>query len=185
EMICGGRYLSCDDAMRVFAAGSLTNVMRIEVDWRSGKRSLVNGVRANRIYEVDEAGATADPSSNKPSNLERPTSNTQRPTDGRGSNSQLSTLNSQPFFEDVSQLIRHKHHEEEFNDFERQPLLPKKFSQLGPGVAWHDLDGDGWEDLLIGGGRGGRLGVYRNDGNGRFEPWKEPPFDKVVMRDQT
>src|SRR5262249_33836796 len=36
EMICGGRYLSCDDTIRVFAAGSLTNKLTIEVRWRSG-----------------------------------------------------------------------------------------------------------------------------------------------------
>src|SRR5207302_4551684 len=57
EMICGGRYLASDDPMRVFAAGSLTNELRIEVQWRSGKRSVVNGVKANRIYEIDEGGA--------------------------------------------------------------------------------------------------------------------------------
>src|SRR5205823_3005 len=57
EMISGGRYLSCDDAMRVFAAGSMTNEISIEVKWRSGKWSMVNEVRANRIYEIDEAAA--------------------------------------------------------------------------------------------------------------------------------
>src|SRR5436190_4404728 len=57
ELVCGGRYLSSDDPMRVFAAGNLTNEMRIEVKWRSGKRSVVNGVKSNRVYEVDEAGA--------------------------------------------------------------------------------------------------------------------------------
>ena len=56
EMICGGRYLSGDDAIRVFAAGDLTNRMRIEVRWRSGKRSVVEGVQANREYEIDESG---------------------------------------------------------------------------------------------------------------------------------
>src|SRR5207249_6460098 len=60
EMICGGRYLSCDDTIRVFAAGGLTNEMRIEVRWRSGKRSVVNTVKANRIYEIDEASAAAE-----------------------------------------------------------------------------------------------------------------------------
>ena len=38
--------MSGDDAMRVFAAGSLTNVLRIEVTWRSGKRSVVIGAKA-------------------------------------------------------------------------------------------------------------------------------------------
>jgi len=32
EMICGGRYLSSDEALRVFAAGSMTNLLRVEVD---------------------------------------------------------------------------------------------------------------------------------------------------------
>ena len=50
-----------------------------------------------------------------------------------------------------------------FDDWERQFLLPNSLSQLGPGVAWFDLDRDGDEDLLVGAGRGGRLGVFRND----------------------
>ena len=61
EMICGGRYLSGDEAMRVFAAGSLTNEMRIEVRWRSGNKSEVSGVKANRVYEIDEGSARVEP----------------------------------------------------------------------------------------------------------------------------
>src|SRR5207302_565922 len=172
EMICGGRYLSGDDAMRVSATGSLSNEMRIEVRWRSGRRSVVNGVKANRLYELEEAGA--EPANSTPSSKETP-------------NSQLPTSNSEtkPVFEDVSGLIGHVHHEEPYNDFERQPLLPRKLSQLGPGVGWVDVDEDGWEDLVIGSGRGGRLGVYVNDRRGGFKPWAGAPFEKVVTRDQT
>src|SRR6185295_18480844 len=57
EMISGGRYLSGDDAMRVFAAGSLTNRLDIEVIWRSGQRTLVQQALPNHIYEIDEATA--------------------------------------------------------------------------------------------------------------------------------
>jgi hypothetical protein len=159
EMICGGRYLSSDDPMRVFAAGSLTNEMRLEVRWRNGKRSVVAGVRANRIYEIDEAGAEAAKEEPKPED--------------------------QPIFEDVSKLLGHNHHEDNYDDYEQQALLPKKLSQLGPGVTWYDIDGDGWDDLIIGTGRGGSMGVFRNDGHGRFERWKGPPFDKLLGRDQT
>ena len=67
----------------------------------------------------------------------------------------------------------------------RQPLLPRKLSQLGPGVAWCDIDGDGWEDLVIGSGYGGKMAVFRNDGRGGFEPWDKAPFDQPVNRDQT
>ena len=48
---CAG---SSDDAMRVFAAGSPTNSMWLEVIWRSGRHSRVPDVRANRLYEIDE-----------------------------------------------------------------------------------------------------------------------------------
>src|ERR1051326_4046858 len=180
EMICGGRYLSSDDPMRVFAAGRLTNLMRIEVRWRSGQRSVVNGVRANRIYEVDEASAAE-------SSKETPITNRRSSVvhESRITNHESRVSNSPPLFEDVSQLIQHKHHEEEYDDFQRQPLLPKKLSQLGPGVGWYDVDGDGWEDLIIGSGRGGRLAVYLNNGRGGFKPWVGAPFEKVVARDQT
>jgi hypothetical protein len=159
EIICGGRYLSSDQAMRVFAAGSLTNQLRIEVDWPAGGRSVVTNASANYIYEIDEAAATpVAPQQASP---------------------------VQPFFEDVSRLLQHSHHEDPFDDFARQPALPKRLSQLGPGVCWCDLDGDGWDDLVIGGGKGGSIAVFRNDGKGGFRQSRGPALDAVVTRDQT
>jgi len=162
EIICGGRYLSGDDPMRVFAAGTLTNEMTIEVTWRNGRQSLVRSVKANRIYEIEESGAAA---------VE------QDPPARTG---------KQPLFEDVSALIQHTHADEPFDDFERQPLLPNRLSQLGPGVCWFDVDGDGKEDLLIGSGRGGNLALYLNDGKGGFiKPDAEIWARQIVTRDQT
>ena len=70
-----------------------------------------------------------------------------------------------------------------FDDFERQPLLSRRLSRLGPGVAWFDLDQDGWDDLIVGSGTGGRLAVFLNDGQGRFEPVHKPPFTEIAARD--
>ena len=159
EMICGGRYLSCDDAMRVFAAGTETNRMRIEVRWRSGKRSVVEGVQANRIYEIAEAGAMGTwPERVAP---------------------------APPIFEDVSASLKHVHHEDPFDDFERQPLLPHKLSQLGPGVAWSDVDGDGHEDLLIAGGRGSELTIFLNRAKGQFQRLSTAALLGPATDDQT
>lgn len=158
EMICGGRYLSSDEAIRVFAAGALTNQLTIEVVWRSGKRSLVADVRANYIYEIDERPAVASsPITNRPL----------------------------AHFEDVSSLLAHQHHEEFFDDFAVQPTLPHRLSQLGPGVSWFDVDGDGWDDLMIGSGRNGKVAVFRNNRAGGFTRMSEAPLAQAITRDQT
>src|SRR5262249_36308980 len=100
EMMCGGRYLSSDDAVRVFAAGRVANDLQIEVSWRSGKKSLLPHARANRVYEIDEMAAQpAAPANNRPA--------------------------PSPFFQDVSPAIDHRHYDEPFDDFQRQPLLPR------------------------------------------------------------
>jgi hypothetical protein len=162
EMMCGGRYLSCDDTLRVFAAGSLTNRLRLEVTWRSGKRSVVPDAKPNCLYEIAEAGAEGK------SEVRSPKSEVGR-----------------PMFEDVSERLGHHHQEEPFDDFARQPLLPKRLSQLGPGVCWWDVNGDGWEDLIIGSGKGGQLAYYQNDGQGGFKCSNQAPWTGSVGRDQT
>jgi hypothetical protein len=80
-------------------------------------------------------------------------------------------------------LLNHTHSQQAFDDFARQPLLPEKLSQLGPGLAWIDVDKDGFDDLVIPTGRGGRLAVYHNNRAGAFAP---PIFPKeTALRDQT
>ncbi|HXJ57153.1 MAG TPA: VCBS repeat-containing protein [Verrucomicrobiae bacterium] len=176
EMICGGRYLSGDEAMRSFAAGHSTNQFLLEITWRTGKRSVISNAAANFIYEVAEAGAVAPrtPNANGAAQPALPSRSASPPSGA-----------PQPLFQDVSHLIVHLHHEEPFDDFQRQPLLPKRLSQLGPGLAWCDLDGDGNEDLVIGSGKGGPLAAWRNNGAGGFSPVLEAPFQASVTRDQT
>ncbi|MBI5387671.1 MAG: VCBS repeat-containing protein [Verrucomicrobia bacterium] len=162
EIQCGGRYLSGDQPMRVFAAGSLTNQLAIEVKWRSGLRSVIPNAEANCLYEIDEAAAQPAPAANLKSRI---------------SDLKLS--------EDVSDRLAHSHSESAFNDLERQPLLPKMLSRFGPGVAWHDLDGDGHDELIVGAGRGGSLAVFRTDGKGGFTRWASPLWNAPAPDDLT
>jgi len=158
EIIAGGRYLSSDQALRVFAAPTNSSPMTLEVRWRSGRISRLEAVQPGRRYEVIEAeAATTLPTS---------TTATVAPP-------QTPTPSAPLWFTDVSARLSHVHTEKPFQDFDRQALMSRRLSKLGPGVAWVDLDGDGIEDLVVGTGNGGRLAAWRNDGNGQFSsfPW--------------
>jgi enediyne biosynthesis protein E4 len=66
------------------------------------------------------------------------------------------------------------HVENAFVDFEREPLMPRLLSTEGPALATADVDGDGLDDLFLGGSvrSEGRLLLQRRDGT--FHPSEQP-----------
>jgi hypothetical protein len=70
------------------------------------------------------------------------------------------------------------HHENEFSDFDREPLMPKLVSTEGPALTVADVNGDGLDDLYIGGAKGqpGALLIQQRDG--RFVSVGEKEFAK-------
>jgi hypothetical protein len=71
--------------------------------------------------------------------------------------------------------------ENRFVDFNREGLIPKKVSTEGPRLAVADVNGDGRDDVYVGGPKGeaGRLLLQQADG--RFTPTSEETFrrDKI------
>lgn len=146
EVMTGGLYLSGSDPVRVFGAGQSTS-MTIEVTWRNGRVSIVDEVKPNRIYEIDEASASPA----------KPIPPAKR---------------IKPLFEDVSGIPAYQHNQSQFDDYEYQPLLPRKLSSERPGVAWVGCGSNDHEALVVGSEPGERLRAFAVGANGRFAPFE-------------
>src|SRR5438876_22729 len=78
---------------------------------------------------------------------------------------------------DARRALKYKHSEGTFVDYEVQPLLPYEPSRHGPTIAVADVNGDGLDDVFIGGSAGvpGKLFLQRRDGSfvesTQGQPW--------------
>ncbi len=70
------------------------------------------------------------------------------------------------------------HTQNNFSDFDLQPLLLNYLSRSGPCMAKADINGDGREDLFIGGSKGHPAQLWVQSASGDLIPFPEPAFVK-------
>lgn len=145
EMAAGGRYLSDDENLRVFAVPApATQGLRLEVTWRNGEITTLSNVQPNHLYAIGQA----DPGSRSAARETPPA--------------------TPPWFAPAPGMLEHQHVENTFADADRQALLPRKLSRLGPSLLWCDFNSDGWEDLVVTAARDTELGVLANQAGQGF-----------------
>lgn len=108
-----------------FGLGSSNSINGIKVKWADGNIEMFNIDGVNKSVTL-EKGTGSDPGESAPVS---------------------SYLEST---EDVFATTV-KHEEMRFDDFKKEILLPHKYSDLGPALAVADINGDGMEDVFLGG----------------------------------
>ena len=85
---------------------------------------------------------------------------------------------ARPLFADVTDRVAldFQHQENSFYDYSREPLVPHVLSREGPALAVADVNGDGLDDIYVGGAKwqAGALFVQQRDGT--FRRSAEPAF---------
>jgi hypothetical protein len=124
-------YMSSVDPVLHFGLGKITVVDSIRVIWPTGKIStLMTQVKVNQVLVVDEKEA--------------------KPFDFEVWRQRLNANGS--LFRRVESGLDYTHYQEDYVDFfMNQKTILHKLSQVGPCMAKGDINGDGEEDIYIGG----------------------------------
>ncbi|MBN8587997.1 MAG: VCBS repeat-containing protein [Rhodothermia bacterium] len=135
-------YQSSVEPSLYFGLGNLEKV-NLEVLWPNGKIQKIANVPTNQTLVLKQADADL-----------------------------LATETPKPelsfSFTVVERGIDFIHAEDDFNDFKREALLPKKRSKSGPTLASADVNGDGRIDVFVGGAKGQVSALYVQQPDGTF-----------------
>jgi len=146
--VTGSRgFMSSSEPTVHFGLGTIDMAEKITIYWPSGITQILQDIPTGFLYVITEPKLPSQ-KINQP-NLAKSVG-TMFSSSGEG-------------------LANVTHQEKEYDDFQRQKLLPNKSSQLGPGMAWGDVDGDGDDDAFIGGSAGFEGLLFLNQGNGQFK----------------
>ncbi len=158
-------YMSTMDDRAQFGLGRAKRADSLEVIWPDGRYQLLIDLDVDRMVTLQQSEATQKvPGRCRVTGcLPRPLTPDPRPR------------MFQPM--DARRALKYKHSEGTFVDYEVQPLLPYEPSRHGPPIAVADVNGDGLDDVFIGGAAGvpGKLFLQRRDGSfvesTQGQPW--------------
>jgi len=154
-------FMSTVDDRAHFGLDTARHADSLEVEWPDGRYQLLTNVTADRLLNVRHSDA-----------------HERLPSASSASGSQTSALETALFEPIAIPGLQYLSAGGIANDYNVQPLLPYIISHQGPSIAVADVDGDGLEDVFMGGGGGvpGKLFIQRRDGtfaaSSQREPWE-------------
>ena len=142
-----------------FGLGKATKVDEVIVTWPGGAVEVLKNVKVNQMITLDQSKAKLP--KNTPIAV---------------------TPLLKEITKDPSLGLNYVHTENDYDDFFRERLLPNKLSIQGPALAAGDINGDGIEDLVIGGAQGSPLVIYMQNDQGQFS---QMPTQQLFLEDSS
>ncbi|MCP1380912.1 VCBS repeat-containing protein [Runella salmonicolor] len=141
-----------------FGLGNATTIDSLKVQWPNGKQQRLSNVKGDQwltLNEKDANEAIGAPASKK------------------------------PLFKETPSGINYAQPALAYNDFKRQILMVNPQSYVGPALAKADVNGDGLEDVFVGGGNGqaGALFLQQKGSTPQFVKKSQAAFETDAKSD--
>ncbi len=122
-------YLSTIQNIAHFGLGKVSALDSVVIRWQNGKKQTFQNVKADQVLTVDIKNAKDNYTFDLPK------------------------IDNQSLFKEVTRSVgvTYKHREDDLADFNIQKLIPHKLSQYTPAIAVGDVDGNGYDDIVVGG----------------------------------
>jgi hypothetical protein len=140
ELIPSRGFQSSIDYVMTFGIGT-KKIDSLQVIWPNSKFQTISKIKNNTTYNLNI-------------------------TDAKLNYITKDDIQKPLFLEKKSNFLAHK--ENDYIDFDYEGIIPKMLSQEGPSLAVADVNGDGNEDLFIGGSKGQAGKIYLNNGNDSY-----------------
>ena len=142
-------FLSAVDPRPVLGLGGAPRADSVRVVWPDGRAQTLRDVPAGTLsLRQRDAGPASAPAPRPPL--------------------------AYPDVTDAVGLGAWRHRENTFVDFNRERLMPHMLSRLGPALASGDVDGDGRDDLFVGGAEGQPSALFLQTAAGTFREVASP-----------
>lgn len=145
-------YQSSVSPILHFGLGEKAKIDSVKIEWLSGKLEILRNINENQLITISEKSASSTLPSKK--------------------------IKSGTIFALANATLNMPLSSATFNDFKRQPLLTNQLSVVGPCMAKGDLNGDGLEDLYVGGDESRAARLFLQQKNGGFKEVNQAIFEK-------
>ena len=148
-------FQSSVDPRLHFGLGASTQIDSLIVIWPDRRSQVLTNVAVDRTLTLSQAGAAR-----------------------AGAGAAGAAAPPPARFTDVTDRLRipFTHHENAYYDFHREPLIPHLLSSEGPALAIGDVNGDGLDDIYVGGAKWQAGALFLQQRDGTFRRSLQPAF---------
>ena len=160
ELMPSRGFQSSVDYLMTIGLGKVNAIDSMRVIWPDSKTEKFTNVKSNQVLTLNQSDATDIQKSAK-------------------------IIKKKTLVSELSSNELTSHKENLYSDFDQEGLIYQQLSQEGPALAVGDVNGDGNEDIYIGGAKGQSGKLYLHLGNGNVRKSNQSSFTQDASLEDT